>query len=257
MSESRLLAGKVALVTGAGGGVGRGIAFALAGAGADVVVTARRAVTGDVTSDLIRGRGASAVSIEADVTRRADVERAVGEAVARFGGLDVVVHNAVSDLANDPVQLEDVEADRWDAIAAVSLRASFDCAQVGFPQLRARRGRLIFLTSAAGITGSAFLPPYAAVKGAQRGLAKSLAREWGPLGITVNSIAPLASTPAMDAYFQKNPVARERLVARTPMRRLGDVEHDVGAVAVFLASDAAGYVTGQTIVVDGGSFLGF
>lgn len=251
-----LLEGKIALVTGAGGGVGRGIAAALALAGATVIVTARRATTGEETVDLIESRGGHAVSAVCDVTVRADIERAVS--VARdLGGLDVLVHNAVSGLANEPVALEDIDEQRWDAIAAVSVRASFDCAQLAYPLLRERRGRLIFLTSTSGVMGSQFLPPYAAVKAAQRGLAKSLAREWGPLGITVNCVAPLALTPAMEHYFSKNPVAEERIIARTPMRRLGDPERDTGAATVFLASDAASYITGQTLVVDGGSFLGF
>jgi NAD(P)-dependent dehydrogenase (short-subunit alcohol dehydrogenase family) len=252
-----VLEGRVALVTGAGGGVGRGIVLALAAAGAHVMITARRAATGDETSELVRRRGGSAIAVEADVTRRGELERAVTVAVERFGGLDVMVHNAVSAEAREPIRLEDLTQKRWAAVAAVSLRASYDCAQLAFPHLRARAGRLILLTSTAGAGGSAFLPDYASVKAAQRGLAKSLAREWGPLGITVNCIAPLARTPALEGYFERNPVAEERIVARTPMRRLGDSERDVGAAAVFLASDAASFVTGQTLVVDGGSFLGF
>lgn len=257
MSESHPLAGRVALVTGAGGGVGRGIASALAAAGAHVVVTARRAETGDVTAELVRGRGGSAYALECDVTRREDLERAVSEAVARFGGVDAMVHNAVSGAANDPVAVEDLADEQWQAVAAVSVRASFDCAQIAFPHLVASgRGRLIMLTSTSGITGSALLPAYSAVKGAQRALVKSLAREWGAFGVTVNCLAPLARTPALDEYFAASPTAEERILARTPLQRLGDPERDVGAAAAFLAGDDAAYVTGQTLVVDGGGFTG-
>jgi NAD(P)-dependent dehydrogenase (short-subunit alcohol dehydrogenase family) len=112
------------------------------------------------------------------------------------------------------------------------------------------------LTSPSGIEGSVNLPVYSPVKGAQRALAKSLAREWGGFGITVNCIAPVAETPALTAAFAQDPVLKERLTARTPLGRVGRATEDIGAVAVFLASEDAGYVTGQTIVCDGGSFMG-
>jgi NAD(P)-dependent dehydrogenase (short-subunit alcohol dehydrogenase family) len=100
------------------------------------------------------------------------------------------------------------------------------------------------------------IPIYSPVKAAQRAMAKSLSREWGPLGITVNCIAPVAASPALVGAFEQNPVLEERVTARTSLRRIGDLEHDIGPVAVFLASDDGGYVTGQTIVCDGGSFMG-
>ena len=131
------------------------------------------------------------------------------------------------------------------------------CARAAYPHLATGgHGRLILLTSPAGVEGSAGLPLYGPVKAAQRALAKSLAREWGLDGITVNCIAPVAVTPALDKAFAENPELRGRIEARTPLRRLGDPEQDIGGVAVFLASDASSYVTGQTIVCDGGSFTG-
>ena len=247
---------RVALVTGAGGGVGRGIALALADAGAHVVIAARRATTGDETARLIEDRGGAALSVECDVTRRADVERVVAAAVAHFGALHVFVHNAVSGRSNVPLPLEDVTPEHWDDVLSVSVRGSFDCAQVAYPHLQAGAGTFIFLTSNAGMEGSLTLAPYAAAKAAQRGLAKSLAREWGPAGVTVNSIAPVALTPAMEGYFESHPAAQERLEARAALHRLGDPERDIGGVAVFLASPAARFITGQTIVADGGAYFG-
>ncbi len=135
--------------------------------------------------------------------------------------------------------------------------ASIYCAQAASDALRAsEQGRLILVSSAAGVEGSANLPLYAAVKAAQRGFAKSLAREWGERGVTVNCIAPVAVTPALESAFKTNPNLRGRLEGRTPLGRLGDPETDVGSVVAFLASDAAGFVTGQTIACDGGSFTG-
>ena len=254
---SLALAGRAAIVTGAGQGIGRGIALAFAGAGASVVIAARRMETGEPVAAEIRGRGGQAVCVETDVARREDVDRAVSTAVNRFGGLDVMVHNAFSGRASEPHRLEDAEESLWDDFSRTGVWAPFHCAQSAYPHLAGTgRGRLLLLTSPAGIEGSAMLPLYAAVKGAQRAFAKSLAREWGRDGITVNCIAPVAVTPALDRAFVANPDLRPRLERRTALGRLGDAEHDIGAVAVFVASDAASFVTGQTIVCDGGSFIG-
>ncbi len=126
----------------------------------------------------------------------------------------------------------------------------------GAQQLAIRGGSLILLTSPAGMEGSGNLPLYATVKGAQRGLLKSLAREWGPHGVRVNAIAPVAWTPAMNAATEANPTLEARLIARTPLGRIGSSEDDIGPVAVFLASPLARHVTGQTICADGGRYLG-
>ena len=136
------------------------------------------------------------------------------------------------------------------------MRASFDAAQVAHPHLADAGGSFLLLTSAAGMEGSANLPVYSMVKASQRALAKSLSREWGPDGIRVNCIAPVARTPAMERAYLANPELEERLVGRTPLRRIGEPTEDVGPVAVFLASNLARFVTGQTVVVDGGGFLG-
>ena len=251
------LAGRVALVTGAGQGVGRGIALALASAGAAVVVAARRAETGEPVAAEIRDRGVEGVCVETDVSRRDDVEGAVAATVAQLGGLDIVVHNAFSGRASTPHRLADVDEELWTEFSQTAMWASLHCARAALPHLAGTgRGRLIILTSPAGIEGSAAVPLYAAVKGAQRALAKSLAREWGPLAVTVNCLAPLAVSPALDRALVENPNLRPALEARTPLGRLGDPEHDIGSIAAFLAGDGAGYITGQTIVCNGGSFTG-
>lgn len=252
------LAGRTAVVTGAGQGVGEGIARALAAEGANVVIAARRAETGEPVAAAIRALGGNAICVETDVTSREALEAAVAAAVAHFGGLTIMVHNAFRGGLPHRLEALDPDGPAWRYSSDTAVWASYRCAQVAFPWLRdaGRRGRLILLTSPAGVEGSVNLPVYAAVKGAQRALAKSLAREWGASGVTVNCIAPVAETPSLSAAFVQNPVLRERLTGRTPLGRIGRPEEDIGAVAAFLASDDAGYVTGQTIVCDGGSFMG-
>ena len=252
-----LLDGRTVVVTGAGGGVGRGIALACATHGANVVIAARRTATGDLVAGEIAARGGRARSIRCDVTVRADVEAAVALAVAEFGGLDVMVHNALAPVG-DPHAIEEVADETWQAMLATAVRASYLCAHTAYPHLEAARGSLILLTSAAGVEGSPYLPAYGVAKAAQRGLAKSLAREWGPAGVRVNCIGPVAMTPAMETVAETSPVFTDGLlVGRTPLRRIGDPEPDIGPVAVFLASDLARYMTGQTLMVDGGGFMAF
>lgn len=252
---SGALEGRVAIVTGAGQGVGRGIALALASAGCAVVVAARRAETGEPVAAEVRDRGVPGLCVETDVTSRSNIEATVERTVADLGRLDVMVHNALR--APSPHRVESVGLEEWDELSQTAVWASIWCARAAYPHLAGSGfGRLILLTSPAGVEGSAGLPLYAPVKAAQRALAKSLAREWGPDGITVNGIAPVAVTPALEKAFAENPELRPRIEARTPLRRLGDPEADIGGVAVFLASDASSYVTGQTIVCDGGSFTG-
>lgn len=255
MTAPDLLAGKVVLVSGAGQGVGEGIARALASAGASVVIAARRAVNGEPVAAAVRDLGGSAVFVRCDVTDEADVHAAVAAAVDCFGGLDAMIHNAVSP-PGPPCTLRSVPDDTIAAQIATSTTAAFYCAQASFEHLRTRRGSLILLTSPAGIEGSGNLPVYAAVKGAQRGLLKSLAREWGPAGVRVNAMAPVARTQSLAAATAANPALEPRLLAGTPLGRIGDPETDVGAVAVFLASGLARHMTGQTLAVDGGRFLG-
>ncbi len=252
---SGLLEGQVAIVTGAGQGVGEGIAAALADARARVVIAARRSANGEPAAQAIRDRGGQALFCRCDVTRRDDVNAAVAFSLQNWGRLDVMVHNAVSP-PGPPRPIQDIDDDTIALQIATSTTATFHCAQAAFPELRSNGGSLILLTSPSGIEGSGHLPLYGAVKGAQRGLLKSLAREWGPHGVRVNAIAPVAWTPAMDIATAANPTLEARLLGRTPLGRIGDPTSDIGPVAVFLASELARYMTGQTLAVDGGRYLG-
>ena len=252
---SGLLEDQVAIVTGAGQGVGEGIAAALADAGARVVIAARRSANGKPAAQAIRDRGGQALFCRCDVTRRDDVDAAVAFSLQNWGRLDVIVHNAVSP-PGPPRPIQDIDDETIALQIATSTTATFHCAQAAFPELRTNGGTLILLTSPSGIEGSGHLPLYGAVKGAQRGLLKSLAREWGPHGVRVNAIAPVAWTPAMDTATAANPTLEARLRSRTPLGRIGDPTSDIGPVAVFLASGLARHMTGQTLAVDGGRYLG-
>jgi 3-oxoacyl-[acyl-carrier protein] reductase len=205
----------------------------------------------------IAQRGGQSCCIPTDVSRRDDLEAVVAATLDAYGGLDIMIHNAFTDRARASHRLEDADDGLWDALSTTAMWASFWCTQVALPWIRASgRGRLVFVSSPSAMEGSANVPLYASVKAAQRALAKSLARELGPDGVTVNCIAPVALTPALESAFAANPVLEEQVRARSALGRVGDPEVDIGGVVVWLAGDGAGYVTGQTIVCDGGGFLG-
>lgn len=143
----------------------------------------------------------------------------------------------------------------WDGPIAVGLRPIFYAAQEVLPALIETQGAMVLLTSPAGIDGTANLPVYSTVKGAQRALTKSLAREWGPLGVRVNAVSPSAVTPALAAYLEREPHMRPHMVKRAALRRMGDAELDIGRALNFLIARESGFVTGQTLIVSGGAMM--
>lgn len=251
----RLLEGRVALVTGAGAGIGRGIALALCAAGANVAVTGRRLATCEETLRLIDEEHGNAIAIEMDVSREEAVQDAVRHTVAQWGGLDILVQNANAGDSAHPIALEDVREEDWHRQAGVAWDGTWHCAKAALPLLKASgRGRFIVLGSAFGLHGAAMNPVYSALKGGDRGLVKSLAREWGPHGITVNAIEPAALTEQAEVFFTQNPAVRDMYMAMFPLGRMGDPRQDIGRAVVALCSDHMGYVTGQNIPVDGGLY---
>ena len=247
------LAGKVVLVTGGGAGIGRSICLACGDEGAAVVIASPGA-NGAETARLVHGRGGRARFIATDVADLPAVSAAVARAVTGFGGLDAMVHNATSRLSSKVVTLDDIDDEAWTDHVAVSVRGAFNCARAALPALRERGGRLIVMTSPAAMEGSLTLPAYGAVKGALRGFAKALALEWGPLGVTVAAVSPLAVTPAMANAYRENPELEPRLRRLVPLGRVGDPDLDIAPVISFLVGDGSRYITGQTIVVDGGRY---
>ena len=248
------LAGYSVLVTGASEGIGRGIAIAAGKAGAGVVVSALDPAAAQAVADDIRGYGGRAVSVRCDVTSRADIEAAVSSALAAFGHLDAVIHNA-NNTGAGARSVQEITDGHWQPSLTVGLRPIFHTARAALPALTRSAGSMIVLTSQSGIDGTVTLPVYSAVKGAQRALVKSLAREWGPLGVRVNAVAPSAMTPAQEDYLRREPHMRAHLIARSPLHRMGDAERDIGQAVGFLISRESAFITGQTVVVNGGALM--
>jgi 3-oxoacyl-[acyl-carrier protein] reductase len=243
----------VVLVTGASGGVGEGIAEACGQAGWTVWIAARREAQGLEVAAKVDAAGGTGHFIACDAADAASVDAAVSAIVDTHGRLDGVVHNATSGWSPTPVPLGEVTVENVRDQIAVSLRGTWLLAAAAKPHLVASQGALLLLTSEAGFEGKAKLATYAAVKGAVRGFGRALAREWGPDGVRVNAIAPLASTPALEKALEMDPAMGPRLFGRNPLGRMGDPTEDIGPVARFLLSPEARYLTGNTLMVDGGS----
>jgi len=245
---------RVIVVTGAGGGVGRGIAVALADRGAIVALLVRRASTGDDVAGEIAARGGRARSFECDVSDPRQLRTAVEEIERDLGPIHSVVHNAISGRTSQKEHLGSLDPSSWEDHVSVGLRPCYWLAQLTYHSLAAERGSFVVLTSVDGIEGDEDLPLYSTVKAAQRGLVKSLSREWGPAGVRVNCLAPLAVTPALERAIALDDTLLPRISGLVPLGRFGDPITDIGPAAAFLCSDEARYVTGQTLIVSGGRY---
>ncbi|MBB2943342.1 NAD(P)-dependent dehydrogenase (short-subunit alcohol dehydrogenase family) [Actinoplanes lutulentus] len=244
------LDGKVAIITGAGGGVGRGIATALAKEGTAVAVIDINGDGAKQTVGLIEAASATGLAITADISDSAAVDSAVADVVDRFGTVDILVNNAQASRSGVPLA-EVTDAD-LDLAFGTGPRACFYFMRACFPYLKDGYGRVINLRSASELLGMAGYATYVSTKGAIGALTRSAAREWGALGITVNCIAPGVMTPGAEAHFKANPDDYKAVVATMSIPRFGDAEGDVGRAAVFLAGPDASYITGTTLSVDGG-----
>ncbi len=243
----------VVLVTGASGGVGRGIAVACGRAGWSVWVAARRTEEGRQVAREVTEAGGAGHFVPCDVGDGDSVAAAVAGVVDVEGRLTGVVHNATSGRSPHPVVPADVSLAELRDHVVVSLRGAYWLVHHAHPHLVASRGSVVLLTSEAGFRGTMRLAPYASVKAAVRGLARSWAREWGRDGVRVNCVAPLAHSPAVEVAMAADPTMADRVLGGHPMGYLGDPVEDVGPVVRFLLSDEARYVTGVTVMVDGGN----
>jgi len=245
--------GKIALVTGAGQGIGRAIALGLAGEGADVVVNDLNLDLAENTAKEIRAMGPKAMAIQANVAIEKEVEAMVARMVNEWGGIDILVNNAGT---GRPMMVEDMDKSEWDRILDINLGGVFNCSRAVIPAIKARGGgKIINIASLAGKTmsyhGGA---DYTASKAAVLGFTRHLAFELGPYGINVNAICPgVTMTPLVEAH--SSPETRESVKSRTPMRDIVKPE-DIADAVIFLASRKARMITGSTIDVDGGISLG-
>ncbi|MBY8857278.1 SDR family oxidoreductase [Nocardia sp. CA2R105] len=245
------LDGKVAIITGAGQGVGQGVALALAKEGAAIAVTGRTESKLHDTCAMLTEVGARSEPIGCDVSRREDLAAAVDRVVATFGGIDIVVNNANDCRPGPLLTLLDEEYQRSiDAGPMATLRMM----QLCYPHLKARGGGVIvnMVSSAAVRWDASNYGAYSSIKEAMRSLTRAAACEWGRDGIRALAVAPHAGTPALERWAQRNPQEAAEFVAGIPLGRVGDPETDIGRAVAFLASDDAGYLSGATIPLDGG-----
>jgi dehydrogenase/reductase SDR family member 4 len=244
------LDGRVALVTGGSRGIGRAVAVALAQAGADVVVAARKAQDLDSVAEEVRSLGRRGLAVPAHLARRADIDRLFESTLEAFGRLDVLVNNAATNPVFGP--LADIEEDAWDRIMALNVKGYLLAAQRAARAMAPLgRGVIINMASTAGLRASPGLGAYSVSKAAVIMLTRVLGRELGPLGIRVNGIAPALIETRFSEALWKNPEILDGYLKSTPLGRAGQPE-EVGGAVVYLCSDAASYVTGQTLLLDGG-----
>ena len=243
------LEGRVAVVTGGGGGLGTSICGALAGAGAAVAVVGRLGDPLEEVRDSIASVGGQAITVEADVSDRASVEAMAARVASELGGVDVLVNNA----AIYPRRAwDEITEEEWDAVQATNVKGYFLCARAVHESMKARgHGRIVNLSSITFFIGLPMLLDYVVSKGGVIGFTRALARELGPEGITVNAIAPGAFPTDAEKIHPNPEEYTQWILDQQSLKRRGTPE-DIGSLAVFLASDASSFITGQTIMIDGG-----
>jgi NAD(P)-dependent dehydrogenase (short-subunit alcohol dehydrogenase family) len=244
------LTGRTALVTGASRGIGKVIAIALAQAGADVALAARSEEGLVAAAAEITALGRKAFVLPLDVTKQADVNAAVDEAIRLLGQVDIVVNNAGG--SNFVVPMLDMRISGWEKVLRLNLDATiYVCQAVGAHMTSRGTGSVINVASVAGLSGSPGLISYGAAKAAVISATKTLAVEWAPAGVRVNALCPGWTATDLNRNLWDSPDGGKAVVAGVPMGRWGRAEEMAGP-AVFLASDASSFMTGQTLVVDGG-----
>ncbi len=247
------LTGRVAVITGSSRGIGRAIALECAKMGASVVVSSRKLDACEAVVSEIVAAGGKATAFACNVGNKSDLEALVAHATREYGGIDIAIPNAAINPSFGPSS--EVPDEIWNKVLTYNLTATHWLCQMVLPGMAGRGGgSVILLSSIAGVFGSANLGIYAISKAAEAQLARNLAVEWGPHGIRVNSIAPSVIKTDFAKSLYENPKAAAIVSGRTCLKRLGEPE-DVSGVAVFLASDAGRYITGQTILVDGGTSI--
>jgi NAD(P)-dependent dehydrogenase (short-subunit alcohol dehydrogenase family) len=243
------LADRVAVVTGASRGLGRSISLGMARAGAHIVGVGRTEEDLSAVIGEVKTIGREALAIPADITKLSEIDSVVEKALAAFGRIDILVNNAG---INIPQSASEVTEEAWDQVMNINLKATFFCSQrVGMVMIDQRHGKIINISSQMALVGYYKRSAYCASKGGVAQITKVLAVEWAPFNINVNSVAPTFVETAMTANMFSDRAFREDVMSRIPMGRLAQPEDVVGAV-VYLASPASDFVTGHTLLVDGG-----
>lgn len=250
MSIDMSLEGKVAIVTGGTSGIGKAIATGLAEAGADVIPTSRSIDKVKETVGIIRQMGRKSLEIPTDVTKPEDVAELVKKVLQEYGKIDILVNSAGMTVQK---LVKDLSLEEWDEVLNLNLKAAFICCKmVGDVMIGQGSGKIINIASIAGQVALGGAAPYCASKGGLIQLTKVFAVEWARYNIYVNAIAPgYIRTPLNEEYLYDGGPLYKKIINRVPLKRLGRVE-DLQGVAVFLASEASNYITGQVIFVDGG-----
>jgi 3-oxoacyl-[acyl-carrier protein] reductase len=243
------LEGRVAVVTGGGGGLAEGICTELAASGAAVAAVDRSLEKAERVAKLASANGARCIALEADVSDKASVQNMTQRVSSELGGIDILVNNA----AIYPLRpWTEIEEEEWDRVMAVNLKGYFLCARAAYPSMRERgKGRIINVASITFFIGWSGFLDYVSSKGAIIGFTRTLAREVGPDGITVNAISPGAFPTDAERVHPDQEALNRRIIEQQALKRRGTPQ-DVGNLAAFLASDSASFITGQTIMIDGG-----
>lgn len=247
------LTGKVAIVTGSSRGIGRSIAMQLAQAGARVVISSRKLPACEAVAKTIRDAGGDAMAIAANISDKSQIEALVAQTRAAWGGIDIMVCNAATNPYYGP--MTGLSDEVFDKIMRNNVLSNAWLCNLAYPDMKAKQdGAIVIVSSIGGLHGSSIIGAYNISKAADMQLARNLAVEWGPDNIRVNCIAPGLIRTDFAKALHENPVLRAKVESETPLRRIGEPD-DIGGIAVMLASAAGRYITGQTIVADGGMMI--
>ena len=246
-----LLAGRVAFVTGGGTGITGGVARALSEAGARVALVSRKLEHLEPAAEKIRAAGGEAIAVAADVRNMEEVERAIAATIEKFGKLDIVVNGAAG---NFLCAAEELSPNGFGTVVDIDLKGTFNVSRAAFAELKKNRGQILNISATLHYTGTPYQLHVSAAKAGVDALTRNLAVEWGRYGIRVNTIAPgpIEDTEGMNRLVP--PQVKDKILRRIPLGRFGRIE-DIEQSAVFLCSDAASFINGAVLVVDGGQWL--
>ncbi|HEY0939146.1 MAG TPA: SDR family oxidoreductase [Steroidobacter sp.] len=248
------LTGKVAVITGSSRGIGRAIAERMAEHGAKVVVTSRKLDACEEVVKAIRDKGGEAIALACNISRKEDLQRLVDDTIGRWGGIDVLVCNAAVNPYYGPSI--DMPDDAYDKVMNSNVRSNFWLCNMVLPQMAQRGGgSVIIISSVAGLMGAPTLGVYGLSKAADMALARNICAEWGPKNIRANCIAPGLIRTDFARTLWEDPQVYQHTVKAYPLRRIGEPDEIAGA-AVFLAGPSGSFMTGQTLVIDGGGLIG-